>query len=198
MKKTILFLSFIITMTTYSQGIIGVYAGLNTLSINSNTKYYELENLGVGFELGASYKYYFTDNFNALIEVGYANAKLNFKYNLFDIDMYDIDEITTQKGYTQTLNYLKYTMLGNYNFNENFGIIAGPNLEAYMNNEGYQPEMEIGMAVGLIGNYENFSLDLRYNLGLTNVLGEDDYSTSDLSVKHNGINLRFTYYFYEF
>jgi len=195
MKKTILLLAILMATTTYSQGIIGGYAGFNMLTINANSPSYDLEKPGTGFEIGASYKYFFTDNFNGLIEFGYANAKLEFKYNMFDF--YYFEDTAPQENYTQTLHYLKYTMLGNYNFNDKFGMIAGPNLEAYLNTDGYQPEVEIGMAIGLIRNFENFSLDVRYNLGLTNVLA-DEYNDADLSVKHNGINIRFTYYFYEF
>ncbi len=205
MKKTILLLALLTGIVTYSQGLIGAYGGLNVLNLNTNSEYYELEGPAIGFEIGGSYKYFITDNINAMIDFDFYTAKLKFKYNIFDANSFD----DLKAGYTQNYSAFRYAILGNYNFNENFGVVAGPYGETGMSLTGYQPEMGFGLTIGAVANFDKLSIDLRYTLGLNNVykkevnpvdinyLNENTIDTN-ISIKHNGFNIRVTYYIYEF
>ncbi len=208
MKKIILLTTILFLSTTvFSQVRIGFSAGYNNMFVKSNV--FESEKPGSGVALGFSYKYMFTDNFNLLLEWDYANTKIDFRVKN--------NETETTGGYdieTFKKNGFRYHLLGNYNLHENAGILLGASVDHYFeNNNGeyfelvglesdWNPVYSVGLTAGIIGNYENFSADLRYTYGLTNPYSNNTVEVNgndeDVTGNHSMLNFRVTYYFYDY
>ncbi len=197
MKKLLLLITLFLGTNSYSQGAFGVSLGANSLFISSD--YYKLEKTAMGGQFGLTYKYYLSDNINAMIDVDFFATKLKFDKNVYFYENEDNNE-----GYSTTLIGMRYTILGNYNFSESIGGLLGAYGEANFSSGDYNPKFNYGLSFGVIGNHENFSVELLYSIGLANITPEDpDYGIDsndlyEVDTKHNNIHIRFTYYLSEF
>lgn len=87
-------------------------------------------------------------------------------------------------------NVLALPIMGKYKASDKFSLLAGPQFDYILDDdvEGIK-RLGIGLGLGLAFDVsENFILDLRYSLGLTNRLDGDDEDFGDVDVK-----LRFSY-----
>lgn len=162
------------------------------------------------FNLGVFVIYDFTDNFGVKLQGQYANKGGITKVNTF----YSSDLTMIERTYTNTINYLQFALLPqlNLSFNKN-----SPDSKSYFNAGGYlsiklsatesienqtlyqnlNTEKDIsnsltGTDAGLIFGagiiYKGFLLDIRYDLGLSNIVGLDNVSDV-LSIKNRSINI---------
>lgn len=96
-------------------------------------------------------------------------------------------------------NLLVLPILGKYKVNDEFSLLAGPQLDFILDedSEGIK-KFGVGLALGLAYDIdEHFLIDMRYSFGLSDRLenAEEDFGESDVKVKFNffqvGVGYRF-------
>ncbi|MFC0604830.1 porin family protein [Winogradskyella pulchriflava] len=96
-------------------------------------------------------------------------------------------------------NVLVVPILGKYAVSEKFNLLAGPQLDYVLDDdaEGLK-RLGVGLALGLAFDInENFIIDLRYSLGISNRLDidDDDFGDQDVKVKFNYVQVGLGYRF---
>jgi hypothetical protein len=202
-KQTLFFLSiFFCILSIYSQAPRGFYvvAGLNRTELKSSDL---LTEPNPGFLLGLNYQMGYHENYNFQMELTYKTNTLNVKYveNGFD-------EAKNSKFNVSTLDfglYLNYYILkpdeDKFFIGPQAGIFAAiqdpltPSRGADVYGQYYLPYLidenalshsstfNYGFGFGLTGGYNNFRFDLRYSLGMANVLS--DIETDSYDENHN-------------
>lgn len=202
-KQTLLFLSiFFCTLSIYSQAPRGFYAlaGFSQTELKSSDL---LTEPNPGFLLGINFQMGYHENYNYQIELAYRINTLNVKYveNGFD-------EVKNSKFNASDLNfglYFNYYILKPEEDEFFIGPQAGvfvalqdpftPSRGADVSGQYYLPHLldenalshsstsNYGFGFGLTGGYNNFRFDLRYSLGMANVLS--DVQTDSYDENHN-------------
>ena len=189
-----------VSLNTNSYKFEGENSLLDT-SYTNNTK--------AAFNLGMFVTYVFAENFGIKFQGQYTNKGGISKVSTF----YSNDLTMIERTYKNTINYLQFALLPQLNllFNKN-----EPDSKAYFNAGGYlsiklsateyidnqtlyqnlNTEKDISnslsgadsgliFAAGII--YKGFLLDIRYDLGLSNIVGIEDIEDV-LSIKNRSIN----------
>ena len=185
----------------------GVSLNTNSYEFEDNNNLFDTSysnSTKTAFNLGMFVIYDFDVNFGIKFQGQYANKGGVTKVNTF----YSNDLTMVERTYTNTINYLQFALLPQLNilFNKN-----SPDSKAFLNIGGYlsiklsatesienqtlyqylNTEKDIskslsGTDAGLIFGagiiYKGFLLDIRYDLGLSNIVGIEDVSDV-LSIK---------------
>ena len=210
-KLTVVLLAVLMTAflatNVSAQGITGkgVKVGLNLANAAGDSV--EDANSKMGFAIGG----YFTYSINEKFAI-----KPEFLYSMKG---YKIDE--SEEGFslksTTSLNYLDVPILGVYSVNENIRLFAGPSLGLYLSGEtdiemsieflgisiDFDTTMSIesddvnspdfGLVLGASYSSGKISADVRYSIGLTNFIKEED--DQEIDAKNRVIQLMVGYSF---
>lgn len=194
----------------------GIFSGVN-LSTNSYTyetgsNYLDTSysnDVKTGFNLGMFAAYDFERNFSVKLQGQYTN-----KGGITDINTYSSTDLTyIERSYRNTINYLQFSLLPQLNLpfskssNEskayfNAGGYLSVKLSAsekienqtvyqYLDTERDISNSLTGTDAGLIfaGGivYKGLLIDIRYDLGLTNIVDDPDFNDA-LDISNNSIN----------
>lgn len=197
-KQNLLILSLIlISFYAYSQAPRGFYlaTGYSQTSLKSSDFLSESK---PGFFVGSNFNFGYHESYNYQVEVLYKNNSIGAKYvdNSFSqVREADLKYSTVELGF-----YLNYYILkpdeGKFFFGPQAGIFAsfGDNLSTDkedQNGQNYLPylinsdelddfaKLNYGFGAGLTGGYNNFRFDIRYSMGLPNMLA--DFKTNSFN-----------------
>ena len=191
----------------------GVSLNTNSYEFEDNNNLFDTSysnSTKAAFNIGMFVTYDFSVNFGIKFQGQYTNKGGISKVNTY----YSNDLTMIERTYTNTINYLQFALLPQLNllFNKN-----SPDSKSYFNAGGYlsvklsatesidnqtlyqylNTEKDIsnslsGTDAGLIFGagiiYKGFLLDIRYDLGLSNIVGLDNVSDV-LSIKNRSINI---------
>ncbi|MBF4518858.1 PorT family protein [Flavobacterium sp. ANB] len=141
----------------------GVKGGLNIATIGGDDR----ANALVGFQLG-----------------GFAEVKVWKKLYIQPELLYSaqggkFDGYYGERDYTVNLNYINVPVLAKYYITKQFTVEAGPQLGVLVSSKNTYDEKSVDVGFNLGAGYnftDNFSVGIRYTIGLTNVYRyEDEY-----------------------
>lgn len=208
-KQSLLFISIIFfTLSIYSQAPRGFYAvaGLGQTELKSSDL---LTEPNLGFLLGLTMQMGYHENYNYQMELSYRINTLNVKYveNGFE-------EAQNSKFNASDLNlglYFNYYILKPEEDEFFIGPQAGvfvalqdpltPSGGSDVSGQFYLPhllnenalsnssEFNYGFGFGVTGGYNNFRFDLRYTLGMVNVLADVETDSYDETHTYTGPTL---------
>ena len=226
-KQSLLFFSILFfTLSIYSQAPRGFYAvgGLSQTELKSSDL---LTEPNLGFLLGINFQMGYHESYNYQMEITYRINSLNVKYveNGFE-------EAKNSKFNASDLNfglYFNYYILKPEEDEFFIGPQAGafvalqdpltPSSGSDVSGQYYLPhllnenalsnssEFNYGFGFGITGGYNNFRFDLRYSLGMANILSgvETDsydethtYTGPTLEGKTNNISFGISYNIFHF
>ena len=221
-KIIVLITAFLLSFSIYSQAPRGFYAKalVNNTSFKSKDM---LADAAIGYGVGINFNFGYHETYNYQIEVMYNKNSMNFK----SVDQSYAAVYDSKYNYTalQTGFYLNYYVLkpdedaffigpqvgGSLTFGGSFSPAkdAGSNGEYYLpylidqnSFTNDTPKMLVNVGLGITGGYNRFRFDLRYDLGLTNVLqnvqtdsydANNNYTGPSLSGKMNNISFGISY-----
>ena len=161
MKKLFLSIAIIIAanFSMNAQGTnFGVKAGMDAASLKAKAPGGDVSVSETGFYVGA------------FAEIGVSD-KFTFQPELLYISIEDLDQISIP-------------LLAKFNVAEKFSILAGPSIGFMLDSEDSMKSTNFGLEAGISYDIsENFLVEARYGLGLSNLL---DDAPSDTSIKLNG------------
>ncbi|KUJ61823.1 hypothetical protein AR687_11445 [Flavobacteriaceae bacterium CRH] len=139
----------------------GVKGGLNIATIGGEDR----ANALIGFQLG-----------------GFAEVKVWKKLYiqpelLFSAQGGKFDGYNTQRDYTVNLNYINVPVLAKYYITKQFTVEAGPQLGFLVSSDDRFREKTVDAGFNLGAGYnftDNFSVGIRYTIGLTSAYDYDD------------------------
>jgi hypothetical protein len=203
MTKIKLLLLLLFPTILFSQAPRGFHisAGMNYTSLDSKDL---LSDPGIGYKIGTVFTFGYHESYNYQFEVFYNNRNVNLKTVN---QSYEYDGTTKYSKSAIDLGlFLNYYILkpdeDKFYFGPQAGLILSfgsgftPSGGEDVNGQYYLPHLldensltkaekiDYGAGFGLTGGYNNFKFDLRYTLGLTNVLGP---------VETNSYNSNYTY-----
>lgn len=226
-KQTLLFLSILFcTFSIYSQAPRGFYAvaGLSRTELKSPDL---LTEPNLGFLLGINFQMGYHESYNYQMELAYRNNTLNVKYveNGFD-------EVKNSKYNASDLNfgiYFNYYILkpdeDEFFIGPQAGLfvalqdaftpsggsdVSGQYYLPYLLNENdlsNSSAFNYGYGFGLTGGYNNFRFDIRYTVGMANLLSDvetdsydetNTYTGPTLEGKNNTITFGISYNIFHF
>lgn len=160
---------------------IGIKGGLNAYTVRTGTNTFE--NTKLGFNLGLLGHFHLSDQFAVQPEVLYSLQGTKYEFLGSEVNL--------------NLNYINVPVLFQYMFNHGFRIHLGPQVgflasakaktsSASTDVKDQYKTLDFGVTAGLslIDPKTNFGVDVRYNLGLTNI-----YESSNISGYNRGIQL---------
>lgn len=208
-KQILLFISILFcTLSIYSQAPRGFYAvaGLSQTELKSSDL---LTEPNLGFLLGLNFQMGYHESYNYQMELNYRINTLNVKYveNGFD-------EVKSTKFNASDLNfglYFNYYILKPEEdeffigpqagvfaaLQEKFSPTGGSDVSGqyylpYLLDENalsYSSEFNYGFGFGITGGYNNFRFDMRYTLGMVNLLSAVETDSYDETHTYTGPTL---------
>lgn len=208
-KQILLFISILFcTLSIYSQAPRGFYAvaGLSQTELKSSDL---LTEPNLGFLLGLNFQMGYHESYNYQMELNYRINTLNVKYveNGFD-------EVKSTKFNASDLNfglYFNYYILKPEEdeffigpqagvfaaLQETFSPTGGSDVSGqyylpYLLDENalsYSSEFNYGFGFGITGGYNNFRFDMRYTLGMVNLLSAVETDSYDETHTYTGPTL---------
>lgn len=208
-NQKLLFISALLfNLSIYSQAPRGFYAsaGLSQTNLKSSDL---LTESNPGFFIGINGLMGYHENYNFQLEFSYKQNTLDVKY-VEDT----FEEVKKSKYKYSDLSlgfYFNYYILkpeeDKFFLGPQVGVFASfvdpltPSKGADVTYQQYLPYLldesdltnsskyNYGFGVGLTGGYNNFRFDLRYSLGMANILEDVEVNSYDGSNKYNGPNL---------
>ncbi|MDX6182457.1 porin family protein [Flavobacterium sp. Fl-77] len=98
---------------------------------------------------------------------------------LFSTQGARIDNYGNAADYTVNLNYINIPVLAKYYITKTFSVEAGPQIGLLVSSENIDDERTVDAAFNIGGGYnftQNFSVGIRYTVGLSNVYDNDRYN----------------------
>lgn len=208
-KQQLFFLSILFfTLSIYSQAPRGFYAvaGLSQTELKSSDL---LTEPNLGFLLGINFQMGYHESYNYQIELSYRINTLNVKY----VEN-DFEEAKNSKFNASDLNfgtYFNYYILkpeeDEFFIGPQAGIFVAlqdafaPSGGSDVSSQYYLPhlldenalshssEFNYGFGFGITGGYNNFRFDLRYTLGMVNLLSDVETDSYDETHTYTGPTL---------
>ena len=208
MKKYILVLFLVVFITNLSFGQeektnkdskLGINGGISYSKFRGNDIIKE-SNADIGFLFGISFEHYLNEKFSIKTNLNF-ESKVISRDGIFFYDEY-LQEAKTKASY----KYLVIPILAKYNFgnNKNFIVNAGPFLgfllKSTTKSSGFPDsdfsdlykKTDFGLSIGFgtkitLNEKSNLNIELRENLGLTNISDAQVYD--DGTIKTNSLNL---------
>jgi hypothetical protein len=221
MKKILYFVILIANIVSYSQAPRGMYVavGLNQTSFKSSDI---LSDSGIGYKLGLIHAIGFHESYNYQLEILYNKRSLDFKsidasyqnvskskYDYASLDIafltnYYILKADEDKFFVGPQAGIVFS-IGRPFIPSDTDNYNGDKILPYLLEENdFQntPILNYGAGLGITGGYNDFKFDLRYTLGLNNLLTNvqtnsyDEfhrYTGPELKGKINTISFTFSY-----
>ncbi|MEL1255635.1 outer membrane beta-barrel protein [Flavobacterium sp. DGU38] len=205
-NQTLLFLSILFcTLSIYSQAPRGFYAfaGFDQTELKSSDL---LTDPNLGFLLGLNFQMGYHETYNYQLELTYRSNSMNVKY----VEN-DFNEAKDSKFNASSLNlglYFNYYILkpeeDEFFIGPQVGVFAAfhdaftPARGADVTGQYYLPHLldesdltnsskfNYGFGAGLTGGYNNFRFDLRYSLGMANLLSDIETDSYDETHTYTG------------
>ncbi len=208
MKNNIYLALLLFSTYTFSQAPIGFYLniGANQTAIQSKDL---LTVAKPGYTAGINFLMGYHETYNYQIEVSYLNNPINIKAT--DLNFVDLKESEYKYSALNIAFYLNYYILKPDEDKFFVGPQAGffisfvsplkPADGSSKNDELYLPyllddqalsksnEFDAGPGLGFTGGYNDFRFDLRYSIGLSNVLEKVQLNQYDQSNRYIGPTL---------
>lgn len=208
-KQILLFISVLFcTLSIYSQAPRGFYtvAGLSQTKLKSNDL---LTEPNPGFLMGVNFQMGYHESYNYQLELAYKISTMNVKYveNGFD-------EAKNSKYNASDLNlglYFNYYILkpeeDEFFIGPQAGVFAAlqeaftPSGGSDVSGQYYLPHLlsendlsksstfNYGFGFGITGGYNNFRFDMRYTLGMANLLSDVQTNSYDETNTYTGPTL---------
>lgn len=186
MKKIILGILFFTSLQScFAQEPQGWNFLVGTNSADFKTNDFIASKGGMGVFLGVGYNAGYHETYNYQIELAYVQNNINLKNTQLNNKKFGLG------GIIQFGVYLNYYLIkpneDKFYFGPQFGLYTSygstTSKEGFDNQEFFAPsglsgidltntrEFNYGTGFGLTGGYNRFRINMRYNLGLSNVLG---------------------------
>ena len=177
MKKLLLIaiVAIVSTTFTHAQNGFGVKAGFNSLSLRVSADGVSASESASGFYLGVF------NNFKASDKVG-IQAELQFVN-------------VSEDG--ESSSVLALPVMANINVADKFNLLAGPQLDLLLDDDA-EGIKKLGIGLGTGAAYDisqNVSLEVRYVLGLSNRLEDNEIEGIELDTKFNYLQIGLGYKF---
>ena len=217
--KNLFFLSFfILALAANVNAQIGVKGGLNLATLQQEGQPTTFENVEagsvLGFQVGVMYRFSLSDNLKFQPELLYIQKGGTQNYEETTLDR--------QTEVETFYNYLEVPLMLQYYFSEGSGffvegglfagfamsgrndittVVAGETFtgEETLNfdDQDNQRRLDYGASFGLGYAFNNLAINLRYNLGINNLLDADAINTNDEDprLSTRGLSATLGYYF---
>ncbi|NOX48044.1 MAG: PorT family protein [Chlorobi bacterium] len=204
MKKVLLASAMIMmSMFSFAQLGLGVKGAVTMSNITTNVSDYK-EAAKTGYQLGAFVRV--GDKWHLQPEVYFSLKNGQFNFDITEIDPGNLNTVTKSVNYTTSLNTIDIPVLLGYTLIDpplmNIRLQAGP-VASIVTNKSFKIEVDgveqtvddnegdifkdlnWGLQVGAGVDFLMFTVDLRYELGLSNIYDKPEGATEDQTYKNN-------------
>ena len=206
MKKHFLLLGLALCAHASSAQLTGgIKAGINVAQLFAEAQgESETTDMVVGFQLGGYLNHSFSEKIVFQPELIF--SRVGGKDSEYDPDLQD--EIGVQFKF----DYLAIPLNIKFKINDNFGILAGPQVgylagaktkidlfgtSVTVDVKDQFKALDLGANLGLSYTINKIGIDLRYFLGFSNIADIDDPDVSDATIKNRTFSLTVNYQLFE-